>query len=66
MDSLVGFYNKYADVEKKATLVILGYADASGFKLFSYYGDEGLKASKKMISLRKKIVFHQHQLEILA
>lgn len=31
VDSLVGFYNKYADVEKKATLVILGYADGSGF-----------------------------------
>ncbi len=31
IDSLVGFYNKYADVEKRATLVILGYADASGF-----------------------------------
>lgn len=31
VDSLVGFYNKYADVEKRATLVILGYADASGF-----------------------------------
>lgn len=31
IDSLVGFYNKYADVEKRATLVILGYADGSGF-----------------------------------
>jgi len=31
IDSLVKFYNKYADVEKKATLVILGYADGSGF-----------------------------------
>lgn len=31
IDSLVNFYNKYADVEKKATLVILGYADGSGF-----------------------------------
>ena len=31
IDSLVKFYNKYADVEKRATLVILGYADGSGF-----------------------------------
>ncbi len=31
IDSLVKFYNKYADIEKKATLVILGYADGSGF-----------------------------------
>jgi hypothetical protein len=31
VDSLVGFYKKYADVEKRATLVILGYADGSGF-----------------------------------
>lgn len=31
IDSLVKFYNKYADVDKKATLVILGYADGSGF-----------------------------------
>jgi hypothetical protein len=31
VDSLVEFYNKYADVEKKAPLVILGYADGSGF-----------------------------------
>ena len=31
IDSLVSFYNRYADVEKKATLVILGYADGAGF-----------------------------------
>ena len=31
IDSLVKFYNKYADVDKRATLVILGYADGSGF-----------------------------------
>lgn len=35
IDSLVKFYNKYADVERKATLVILGYADGSGFNLES-------------------------------
>ncbi len=31
IDSLVAFYNRYADVDKKATLVILGYADGAGF-----------------------------------
>lgn len=31
IDSLVKFYNKYGDVDKKATLVILGYADGSGY-----------------------------------
>ncbi|TAF53227.1 MAG: hypothetical protein EAZ62_04755 [Sphingobacteriia bacterium] len=31
IDSLVKFYNRYADVDKKATLVILGFADGSGF-----------------------------------
>lgn len=31
IDSLVSFYNRYADVDKKATLVILGYADGAGF-----------------------------------
>lgn len=35
IDSLVNFYNKYTDVERKATLVILGYADGSGFNLES-------------------------------
>ncbi len=31
IDSLVSFYNRYTDVEKKATLVIFGYADGNGF-----------------------------------
>lgn len=31
IDSLVAFYKKYADVDKKATLVIFGYADGNGF-----------------------------------
>lgn len=31
IDSLVAFYQKYADVDKKATLVIFGYADGNGF-----------------------------------
>jgi hypothetical protein len=31
IDSLVAFYNRYADIDKKATLVILGYADGAGF-----------------------------------
>ncbi len=31
IDSIVNLYNKYADVDKKATLVILGYADGSSF-----------------------------------
>jgi len=35
IDSLVKFYNKYADVDKRATLVILGYADGSGFSVES-------------------------------
>ncbi len=35
IDSLVAFYNRYADVEKKATLVILGYADGAGFNMES-------------------------------
>lgn len=31
LDSLVTFYNEYKDVERKATLIILGYADGTGF-----------------------------------
>jgi hypothetical protein len=31
LDSVANFYNKYNDLDKKATIVILGYADGTGF-----------------------------------
>lgn len=31
LDSVASFYNKYGDLDKKATIVILGYADGMGF-----------------------------------
>jgi outer membrane protein OmpA-like peptidoglycan-associated protein len=31
LDSLANFYNKYKDVERQATLIVLGFADGTGF-----------------------------------
>ncbi len=58
VDSLINFYNKYPDLDKTATLIILGFADGQGFSEESEFYQEmsaqnaGAAVPKEFLNMR--------------